>query len=388
MINWTIHITLIGILAFIAFRYIKINLPAWVFWLGLILKLSAGIVLGLIFYRYYGSGDTISFFEAAKNLTNIENQPRTQFFVKLLRPFVIFTGDSYWITSLYFSLISYISFWYAVKVLIRFFPEIKWPIAICFLIIPSIVFWSSGIIKDSLASAALAVFIVSIIELYKLKRLVISGLILILITGFILLYVKHYLFITSIIFGAILFSFSVFKKMQLKWRFTSILIILIALAGTQLVHPYLVLNQIPWTLQQNNQAILEKSNPEDRLNIVLEKDSWIEVISNTPKALHAGLFRPSIYDKTPAWGWIHRAENLLLTILMMMSIILFIKKKPTTDWHLLIASLFGILLLAIMLPLSTPNFGTLVRYKNAYMPYLFLICSILPYRYLTSKTVE
>ncbi|WP_350216431.1 hypothetical protein [Ekhidna sp.] len=380
-----LHSGLIAFLAFLGFRFVKTELPGWVYWLGLLLKLSAGIVLGLIFYEYYESGDTIAFFEAAKNLTEVENQPRTQFFLKILRPVVVFTDGSYWITSLYFSFISFISFWYGLKVLSNLYPDIRWLITICFLIIPSIVFWSSGIIKDSMASAALIVFVVSMIQTYKLKRLLIPDLILILIGGFILLYVKHYLFITAIIFSAVLFSLSLYRQLQPKWRFASILVIFIALVGTQFVHPYLAINRIPWTLQQNNQAILEKSDSEDRLNIVLEEDSWTEVISNVPKALHAGLFRPSLFDQTPVWGWIHRVENFLLIILMMMSIILFFKKKHKIDWALFVGSLCGILLLAIMLPLSTPNFGTLVRYKNSYMPYLFLICSVLPYHYFTSQ---
>ena len=141
-------------------------------------------------------------------------------------------------------------------------------------------------------------------------------------------------------------------------------------------------------LYQNNKAIIEKSDVEDELDIELQTETWSEILSNVPKALHAGLFRPSIYDQTPIWGWLHRAENLVLTILVLMSFILVLKEKPSVDWPLLIASICGILLLAILLPLSTPNFGTLVRYKNAYMPYLFLISFILPYRYIASQTEE
>lgn len=390
MINWVFHISFIAMLAFVAFRFVKADLPGWVFWASLIVKLAAGVVLGLIFYRYYGSGDTINFFEYAKNLEqfNEESQPRTQFFLFILKPIIAFSGESYWITSLYFSLISFLCFWYGTKVFSSFYPQLKWISAACFLFIPSIVFWSSGIIKDSLASASLIIAVVSSFKIYKKNKIQLLDILLILVSAFILLKIKHYLLIAFILFAGVLFTLMLFRKLSSLWRFASLIVIVAASFTTQFIHPYLEIDRIPWTLYQNNQAILEKSDSEDELNIELENETWQEVLSNVPKALHAGLFRPSLYDTTPIWGWIHRIENLMLTILIIMSLILSLKMKPHIDWSLFLASLIGILLLAIMLPLSTPNFGTLVRYKNAYMPYLFLISSILPYRYLTSKTEE
>ena len=387
---WIIHIVLLSLFSFLVFRFMKTDLPNWIFWLGLAMKLAAGVVLGLIFFKYYGSGDTINFFEYAKNVQdyNGDSQPRTQFFVRLLRPLVIITGGSYWITSLYFSFISFLCFWYGNKVLITFYPRLKWIIAVCFLFIPSVVFWSSGIIKDSLASASLVVAVVSTIRIYNSKNITLVDVLSILVAAFLLLKIKHYLLITFILFAGVLLSLMLFKKLSRKWKFTSLLIIVVAFSTTQFIHPYLEINRIPWTLYQNNKAIIEKSDVEDELDIELQTETWSEILSNVPKALHAGLFRPSIYDQTPIWGWLHRAENLVLTILVLMSFILVLKEKPSVDWPLLIASICGILLLAILLPLSTPNFGTLVRYKNAYMPYLFLISFILPYRYIASQTEE
>lgn len=366
-------------------------MPSWIYWLALALKLSAGIVLGLIFYQYYGSGDTITFFESAKNFNgnSLDDQPRTQFFIYFIRPIVWFSGGSYWISSLYLSLISFVCTWYSVNILARLYPEIKSVIVLCFLFIPSIVFWSSGLIKDSLAFAVLSVAVTSAIKIYKTSRLTLLEIILLLASLLILLKIKHYLFITFLLFAGILISIMIFKKLNKRWSILLSLAILgLAMITTQFVHPYLEIDRIPWTLYENNQAILKKSNPEDRLNIEMEGDQWVDVFSNIPKAFHAGLMRPSILDKTSIWGWVHRVENFVLTALLMMSLILIMKSKSTIDPPLLIAAILCITMLAVMLPLSTPNFGTLVRYKNAYMPYLFLISSILPYRYLASQTGE
>ncbi|WP_420316196.1 hypothetical protein [Ekhidna sp.] len=377
-------------MAILVKRFLPSTLPNWLYWMGLCLKLLAGIILGLVFYKYYGSGDTINFFNEAISSSSIEqrNEPRTEFFIQILKPVTQLAGKSYWITSLYFSFFSFSAFWFGANVIAKNYPSLKWITAISLLMIPSIVFWSSGVIKDSIASASLVILVASSINSYCNKKIHALDSLFIGVSAIVLFNIKHYLLITSLIFIGILLATTLFNKLGIKWKIVSVLVFATAITLTQYIHPYLNYNTIPWTLQQNNQAILEKSDSEGRIDIEIREESWIEVLKNIPKALHAGFFRPSILDRTPVWGWIHRIENLVLTVLIMMSLILALKLKPPIDWPLFIASICGISLLAIMLPLSTPNFGTLVRYKNAYMPYLFLISSILPYRYFTSQTEE
>ncbi|MEO9483853.1 MAG: hypothetical protein ABJG47_10425 [Ekhidna sp.] len=390
MMHWIVHIALLGLLSFLAFHHLKSDFPAFIFWAGLVLKLAAGMILGLIFYEYYGHGDTISFFEFAKNKNpaDLKSAPRTHFFVALLRPLVATTGGSYWITSLWLSFISFIASWFSVITLSRLFNGIRYPIAMCFLFLPSIVFWSSGIMKDSLAFAATMTLISLFVKFYKSTRLPILDILLLLLSAILLLKIKHYLLIASLIFGGILTASLILKNIKgnRKWLIALVVLATFSLS-TQFIHPYLKINRIPWTLYENNRAIHQQSK-DSQLNIVIEDDSWASVLNEVPKALHAGLFRPSIMDETPTWGWIHRAENLVLTVLIFLSILLFIKRKPQTDWPLLTGAILCILLLAVMLPLSTPNFGSLVRYKNAYMPFLFLISSILPYLHFTSRSGE
>ncbi|WP_370089525.1 hypothetical protein [Ekhidna sp.] len=391
MIYWILNIALLAGFSYLSFRLVKSTFNPWVFWIALGLKLTAGLILGLIFYEYYGTGDTITFFEAAKsfNLENLNGQPRTQFFILILRPIVLITGGSYWLSSLWLSFISFVASWYAVIMMISLYPNLRAIISISFLFIPSVVFWSSGIMKDTIAFAALSIIVSLLLVLYERFKIRTVQLLILIIASYMLYQIKHYLFITSLVFAGGLLASMLFKKIKNQWRWIITLSIFIAaLSATQFIHPYLEVDRIPWTLYENNSAILEKSDPEDRLNIVIENDSWSAVISEIPTSLHAGLFRPSIFDQTPVWGWVHRVENLILTSLIIMSILLYFKQKPKVDWVLFCSALACILLLAIMLPLSTPNFGTLVRYKNAFMPFLFLISSILPYQYLTSKTSD
>lgn len=391
MIFWILHITALGLASFLSFRKLKCPFPSAVFWLGLVLKLTAGIILGLIFYEYYGSGDTIYFYDLAtgKKQFNLENQPRTAFFIAILKPLARLTNGSYWIASLWLSFINFIACWYAVSILSELYPKIKNLIAASLLFIPSIVFWSSGVMKDTLAFAALVSSVAIIINFYKRGFNSIVNFILLILAAFILLKIKHYLLITMLLFGGALASFHLLNKIngRIKW-FLAITVFSIALVSTQFVHPYLKITRIAQTIYENNQVIIKKSNQEDQLAITINDPSFLSVLEKVPKALHYGLFRPSILDNTMPLGWIHKIENLILTVLIFLSLLLFIKKKPVVDWPLFSVSILCIILLATLLPLTSPNLGTLVRYKNAFLPFLFIISGILPYKFFSSKTNE
>lgn len=390
MIHWLIHITILILFSFFGSILLKTSLPPWVYWVALVAKLLAGISLGLIFYEYYGFGDTISFFEAAKNadVLSFSGQPRSQFFIQLITPLVYLTGNSYWITSLYLSLFSFISTWYAVQLFIDIYPKHQWVIATSFLFVPSIVFWSSGIMKDVVSFGALHVLISISVYTYAKQRISVIHILCILICLFLLFKIKHYLLITYLFFAGLLFTYSLMKRLPKAWKALSVLVFALFLLSTQYIHPYLKLERIPLTLLQNNQIILEKSTPENRMDIVLKGDRWIDVIKLAPKALHAGIFRPSVLDHTPILGWVHRLENFFLTCLIFLSILIVIRDKPKIDYALLMTALISIGALAVLLAIATPNFGTLVRYKNAYLPYLFMLSGMIPFQYYTSKKAQ
>ena len=63
--------------------------------------------------------------------------------------------DNYWMISLYFSAIAFAGSWYLVKKINDSFEGVQPATILGFLFFPSVVFWSAGIIKESVAMAAL-----------------------------------------------------------------------------------------------------------------------------------------------------------------------------------------------------------------------------------------
>ncbi|MEM0938599.1 MAG: hypothetical protein AAF600_01825 [Bacteroidota bacterium] len=405
MINWIIHVVFLAALAIICFKKLNTDLPLILFSFTLLVKLMAGLVLGWIFASYYQFGDTFVFFEKSRVLAKlpireyleaifssstyeVSDEPRVLFFTKFLSFFVRITNGSYWISSLYLSFISFCAAWYLVKVLKNIYPSILTISIVSFLFMPTVVFWSSGILKDSLAFSALAFFVSTVLRVYHKNKISFFEMLLFVLGIFILLKMKHYLLISFLLLTGLLSFFTLIKRSSLNYRLIGIGIFVIAVIATQFIHPHLKFDRLIQTLYKNNQTITTHTDPQKRLSIDIASPEVLSLLKEIPEAMHIGLFRPSLFDETSIWGWFHRIENTILAFLFSFSVLLYLKYQPKLDLSLVISSMITMLILGTILSLSTPNFGTLVRYKNAFLPYFFLLCSVLPYKFLTTKEIQ
>ncbi|MDX1629003.1 MAG: hypothetical protein R3345_09915, partial [Fulvivirga sp.] len=153
--------------------------------------LAAGILFGLLYKYYYGFGDTLNFFEEGLKYTQIArhdlkeflgllfsddvvsdsmygNQPRAHFMSKLTSVFVLLTGESYWLTTVYFTFFSFIGIWVFSEAVMETY-ETKTS-AVLLLFFPSLTFWSVGISKESIAMLALGVLLMLLLRHYHGSR--------------------------------------------------------------------------------------------------------------------------------------------------------------------------------------------------------------------------
>lgn len=405
MSYWLIHIPIISLLSYLFWKRFRSDFHPIVYWSGLCIKLAAGLMLGYIFGNYYSDGDTFLFFERATEIASLPfneyvalllntsdyastNQPRVLYFTKFLSFFSLISGGSYWISSLYLSQISFFASWYLIVKCYQVYPRYCSLATAIFLYLPTVVFWSSGILKDTLAFAAFAFLITIILLFYNRTKVPPITILLSIIAVFILWRIRHYLLIGIILFTGILFFLKLVRSSSMRIKWISVVTLLASFVMIQYVHPFLNLKRLPLTLFENNHAIIEKTETEDQLHLDIESPDWQSIIPVIPKAAKTGLFRPSLLDHTPYWGIFHQIENGLIILCLTLSTLIYLKTKPQIDWNLAISGFLVVLLLATMLALSTPNFGTLVRYKNAFIPFLALLSSVVPYRYFTKNWEE
>ncbi len=371
------------------------------FWVALGLKVFCGLLLGLLYKYHYQGGDTFAFHHDSKILGELfwerpldffstiwsggcgqalaeklwlDNQPRAFFFVRWVAIIGLLLGNNYWLMSVAFSVISFLLIYFAFRQFQKSFPDFSGAFHLAFFFLPSVVFWSAGLMKESLAFGMFLIPLGILSRWGKSDQIGFKeggiDLLIILFSLWFLLRLKYYFFGMVVIVG-FPYALSRFGKgMLIKSMFFLVpLVILGLMAG--LAHPNLSLDRFLVALVQNHQTMVSNSNHEDVIVYNLD-ESWISLLKNLPKALVASLFRPFIWETKNALAVLNALESLGLFGLGVMGAIGCWKNRIKFSFDGLV--LLGFIVFAgSLLALSTPNFGTLARYKILYLPFYFVL---------------
>jgi len=372
-----------------------------VFWIGLVWKLFMGEALGLIYLYYYPASDTWLFFSDADVLVQLvkqdftaylkflflddapegllshlyNSQERSLYLIKIMSLFSWMTGGNYWVSAMWFSLISFICAWYLFKIVSIQFENSWQAAALSFLLFPSVVFWSSGLIKETLALSG--IYLVCGLYLKMLYKQKSNGMeYLVAALGFWIAWRLKYYWIA--IFSSILLAHLVVNHLSKKILFINrfpILtwILVFALLGglVSMLHP----NFYPWRFLEvvvnNHDKFVAISNEKSLIHYSHLEANWVSIFLNAPWALFSGLFRPFIGESDGVLTFIASLENLIVFVLAISS--LWNINKVGSHRLLLLSTIAYIIFLCIFLALSTPNLGTLSRYRVGFYPFLIFL---------------
>ncbi|MBF9252435.1 hypothetical protein I2I11_03940 [Pontibacter sp. 172403-2] len=386
------------------------------FYPALFLKLLCGVLLGLLYFHYYGGGDTIAYYNGSLILTDLARNDAAAyirllffnefgseafrasvpfsrlpgftnsfFMMKLLSLLNLLTGNSYYLNSLYFSLFS---FWGAAKlaaVLVRVFPTYKSAAVVAFLFFPSVVFWSSGLLKDAVLFGSMCwvtSFFLMLAHKQKLPATTLA-----LAPVIILLFCRIKFFLALMLLPLLLLyllvkllaKYSHYFQSSLRqvWLMT-VAIVVFGLAGALAFKVYA--DGFFYTnLVESYEHLLALSQGKPHIAYHTLAPTMRSFAVNAPKAIFNAIYRPFI-GESGNWLFVLLAlENFVLLLLSVLAVgAAWRGKRPEvkTD-HVLFVAI--VLAFAVIFGLSTPNFGTLSRYRIAFLP--FLVYLLLQNRY-------
>lgn len=395
-----LHFLVILAIAVFYYRNSGIDNP-FLYWSAFAFKIAMSIALGLVYLYYYTANDTWLFFQDATVLANYaerslsdyllflftddpasaiwneltNTQERSVFLIKAISIFSLISNHNYWVSAAYFGLLSFMAAWYLFRITSNLYPEAKLAGALAFLFFPSVIFWSSGLVKETLALAGLYFVSGVILKVVNRQTVRVHEVVLSLACFLVAWYLKYY---WAALFGAVSFTtlivFSLRDRVQFvsSYKQISWLIVFTFLCGiVSVLHPNFNLSQVLTVLVSNHNEFVRISEPDSIIHYYALGDSWWSVIINSPLALFSGLFRPFIWEATSAAALLAAFENVVIVILFIST--LSNLKAPYTNKMLLLTVSAYVILLCIFLALSTPNFGTLSRYRVGFMPFLIYI---------------
>ena len=272
----------------------------------------------------------------------------------------LFSLGVYGVHVIVFSFISFMGLFWIFRFFYRQLPERKWLVFLTVFGFPSIVFWSSGILKESLI-----LFFIGLIfncGSYALKgRKIIPRTILVIIAFFFLFQTRA--IIALILFPIILAYIWNYIKPQRK-VFLPYFIMLFLTLSLLTESEKIIGTDFYSILVEKRLAFEELANqPETTSSIVgiqFEADGY-SILKSTPIALINSIFRPTPWDAKGYLMWASTLENILLFFMLILMVIYPITsiKNKNVLWFALLFALANLILVG----LTTPILGAISRYR-------------------------
>jgi hypothetical protein len=380
--------------------------------LGVSAKLAGAVIFCLVYIFVYKGGDTISYFENARALTNLllhkpssfftvisepaspENfllfdgritgypwaymyyDPKTFLVSKLLVPFMLISFQSYMLTTILLSWVSFAGIWRLYIVFTNYYRQYYKQLAFTILFVPSAVFWGSGILKDTITLTAACWYVYSFYRFFIVKENRVKSLIVLVISAYVILTIKSYIFI-ALLPGSIVWL--LYERIQRIRNRTlrisvipvgfllSILIGLLIMTSVGDVDLDKLLNDA--SVKQNDLKRAEYNG--NSFDIGSYEPTFSGALLVSPAALLAGLYRPFVWEARNVVMIFSGLENflyLLITIMIFARLKFKSVFKIIFENPLIIFSFSYSIIFALIVGLSTSNFGALVRFKIAFLP--------------------
>lgn len=386
---------------------------------GLAIRIVGALSLGIIYLFYYnGGGDTFYYYKDA-NAFNLALQRSYSAFFDLLmlrsneitmntyeftRGVTYFHDPSGWMSDKIYGLLSVLTFhsypamsvmiaalsftgaWVLLKTFVSMYPQLTTPLAWAVLFVPSVFFWGSGILKDSITFGCLGWVTYSSHQLFFKRKNIVRNSLILLVTGYIALEVKAYIII-SFIPALLLWIFLTYRK-KISNQFLRVLAGPSVLA-TAIGFGFLMVNRLGAEFEQFSlDNVISTSERFQQWHGYLAENanasgyslghidgSWTSIISKIPVAVNVTLFRPYLWEANNSVMLIAALESIFImgfTLYIFYKngigrIVISILSHPDLFFCFFFAIVFS-----FAVGFTSYNFGALVRYKIPCIPF-FLV---------------
>lgn len=398
---------------------------------ALTVKIIGALAVGFIYQFYYDGGDTFNFhsrgsrviWEALLNnpsdglklifaKTSYENElyhysskvlfyhdPSSFFVIRVSSFFDIFTFSSYSATAILFAVFAFSGLWMLFQVFYYQFKSLHFKLALAILFLPSVFFWGSGLLKDTLTMGGIGWLIYGIHFFLIRKKWSLTILATTFLGFLIIFFVKKYVLICLIPALALWFFAtysSKIKSVVLKVMLVPVMFVMVLFFGFIAVQKIVeddkryAIDQLAETAKITAYDIgfYTGKNAGSGYSLGELDGSFASMIKLLPAAVNATLFRPYLWEVNNPLMLISSIESLMfffLTLYVVFKVgpLKFLKLsfKPYPFFCLIFALTF-----AFAVGVSTFNFGTLVRYKIPLLP--FYLCALIIILFERKRTLS
>lgn len=402
--GWVLlHLLLLGWLSYKAYLVYKPTPLHWYFWPAFGLKIASGIGIGMLYFFYYGHGDVYNYDHDASELAGLawqepatylaswagaypeglelkySGEERALLTAKIFSLFYLITNCNFWLASIWLSFLSFQASFHLVVRLVRFRPFLQKAAPLAFLFWPSHVFWTSGLIKESLAMGCMAFIAATALPLiFRDEKLKWAEVLLSILLFILLFQIKYYY---AGLFGPFLLCLLVVSWLQRRYTWheleaCGLFLVLLALGvGTvSQLHPNMYPSRFLHVWVENYYLLASVSAEGNYVLFEGILPAWESIGAHAPKAVFAGLLAPVLpMEPGNPLKLAAGAENTFLLLLSVVGVLGWVLKPgKKISLPVLVVCLY-VLVFALFMAIAAPNFGTLLRYRIGYHPFFVLL---------------
>ncbi|MBL7858087.1 MAG: hypothetical protein JNM57_10405 [Cyclobacteriaceae bacterium] len=385
---------------------------------ALSLKIFGALAVGFIYQFYYAGGDTFNYHtHGSRHIWNafvdsptlglkllltdgttvapkgtylyasrilFFSDPSSYVVIRLAALFDLVTFSSYSATAVLFAAVSFGGMWLFFQTFYEDFPHLHRWIAIAAFFIPSVFFWGSGLLKDTITLGCLAIATYCVKRIFFNRQISISNILLLLLSLYIMFAIKKYIllcFLPATMLWIFIRNLSMVKSFLLKVMLVPFVVGLMVVSGYYLIKK-IAEDDARYSLEKI--AITAKVTAYD-IGFYTGKDAgsgyslgeldgtFSGMLKLAPQAINVSLFRPYLWEVRNPLMLLSALESLGLLFLTGYAFyrarhfLLRALGNPTILFCLMFSITF-----AFAVGVSTFNFGTLTRYKIPLLPFYFM----------------
>ncbi len=271
----------------------------------------------------------------------------------------------------------------------HYFPAYHTELALATIFLPSVGFWSSGLLKDPVTFGGVGYILYAILNIFIKKTKIKVSILLILICGFLIYYIKVYILLVLIL-AILIWLFAETNKLiadkNLRSIFSFLTLAVSILIGILLLN-YFTSQEAAQSYRLDN--LMAKAEYQRKVIENLSETTPIgsnfsintsNPLTLVPNSLAATFFRPFLWEVNSPVAALSAIESLILFLL---TVYFFFKRGigkffqlAFADPRLLMCFIFSVTF-AVAVGASTSNFGALSRYKIPCMPFFFIMLLML-----------
>jgi hypothetical protein len=404
---------IIYVLAYIIRPYVTDHITRRYFFSALTLRIIGALAIGFIYQFYYHGGDTFAYHTHGSRVIwdvlvdspaegiNVffsqgEYSPGTWktaekiwywrddnsfFVIQIAFLFDLITFSSYSGTAVLFAVLAFTGSWMFFQTFYQRYPQKHFLLALACLFIPSVVFWGSGLIKDTITLAGLGVLTYEIHRLFILRKVSTLHILLMMLALYCIFSIRAFILQAYVPAAILWVTASFYHKIHsaaLRLVLLPVMFVVMIAFSFQLVS----------TIGKSDKRYALENLAETSMITAYDIRYWTGkdagsgyslgnldgTMSNmamlAPQAINVAMFRPYPWEANNILMVFAALESMIMMLLTLFGLFRYGRNfvDNFSNAEVLFALTF-VLIFAFAVGISTFNFGSLVRYRIPILPF-------------------